>query len=463
MSFRSIVRDVRDSFGSLSRRSFDVRLTGHHRGKSQGSVQDLHDQPLVIQNSRWASLPPELLFDIIRRLEESENTWPSRKHVVACAAVCQSWRNMCKEIVKSPELCGKLTFPVSLKQPGPRDGIIQCFIKRDKSNLTYHLFLCLSPDLCMSVWFEICMRWNLQYCNLILEASTAIILGMGFIALLVENGKFLLSAKRTRRTTYTEYVISMDADNISRSSNTYIGKLRSNFLGTKFIIYDTQPPYSSAHICPPGTGKTSRRFYSKKVSPKVPSGSYNIAQVTYELNVLGTRGPRKMHCVMHSIPASALDAGGTVPGQPELLPRSLEDSFRSISFSKSLDRSIEFSSSRFSDIGESILEDDDGKLRPLVLKNKPPRWHEQLQCWCLNFRGRVTVASVKNFQLIAATQPAAGAPTPSQPAPPEHDKIILQFGKVGKDMFTMDYRYPLSAFQAFAICLSSFDTKLACE
>ncbi|XP_047168510.1 tubby-like F-box protein 8 isoform X1 [Vigna umbellata] len=427
MSFRSIVRDVRDSFGSLSRRSFDVRLTGHHRGKSQGSVQDLHDQPLVIQNSRWASLPPELLFDIIRRLEESENTWPSRKHVVACAAVCQSWRNMCKEIVKSPEFCGKLTFPVSLKQPGPRDGIIQCFIKRDKSNLTYHLFLCLSP------------------------------------ALLVENGKFLLSAKRTRRTTYTEYVISMDADNISRSSNTYIGKLRSNFLGTKFIIYDTQPPYSSAHICPPGAGKTSRRFYSKKVSPKVPSGSYNIAQVTYELNVLGTRGPRKMHCVMHSIPASALDAGGTVPGKPELLPRSLEDSFRSISFSKSLDRAIEFSSSRFSDIGESILEDDDGKLRPLVLKNKPPRWHEQLQCWCLNFRGRVTVASVKNFQLIAATQPAAGAPTPSQPAPPEHDKIILQFGKVGKDMFTMDYRYPLSAFQAFAICLSSFDTKLACE
>lgn len=45
-------------------------------------------------------------------------------------------------------------------------------------------------------------------------------------ALLVENGKFLLSAKRTRRTTCTEYVISMDVENISRSSNSYIGKLR---------------------------------------------------------------------------------------------------------------------------------------------------------------------------------------------------------------------------------------------
>lgn len=431
MSFRSIVRDVRDSFGSLSRRSFDLRLSGHHRDKSHGSFYDLSDQPPVIQDSCWANLPPELLFDVVRRLEESESTWPCRKHVVACAAVCRSWRSMCKDIVRNPEFCGKLTFPVSLKQPGPRDGTIQCFIKRDKSNLTYHLFLCLSP------------------------------------ALLVENGKFLLSAKRTRRTTCTEYIISMDAENISRSSNTYIGKLRSNFLGTKFIIYDTQPPCTSAHVPPPG--RTSRRFNSKKVSPKVPTGSYIISQIAYELNVLGTRGPRRMHCVMHSIPASALDAGGSVPGQPELLSRPLEDSFRSISFSKSLDHSTEFSSARFSDIagagGSSTNEEDDGKGKPLVLKNKAPRWHEQLQCWCLNFRGRVTVASVKNFQLIAATQQPAAAPTTSsQPtSQSDHDKIILQFGKVGKDMFTMDYRYPLSAFQAFAICLSSFDTKLACE
>ncbi|XP_076882684.1 tubby-like F-box protein 8 isoform X2 [Bidens hawaiensis] len=435
MSFRRIVRDVRDGFGSLSRRGFDVS-----RGKSQGSVNDLTDNNnsavLVVQNSRWANLPPELLFDVIKRLEESESTWPARKHVVACAAVCKYWRSMCKEIVRTPESCGKLTFPVSLKQPGSRDGTIQCFIKRDKSKLTYHLFLCLSP------------------------------------ALLVENGKFLLSAKRTRRTTWTEYVISMDPDNISRSSSTYIGKLRSNFLGTKFIIYDTQPPHSDSLMLPPG--RSSRRFTSKKVSPKVPSGSYNIAHITYELNVLGTRGPRRMHCIMHSIPASSLDPGGSVPGQPELLhpSRTLEDSFRNISFSKSMDRSTEFSSSRFSEImaaavSSEVPEDEKSKL-PLVLKNKAPRWHEQLQCWCLNFKGRVTIASVKNFQLIAAQPqpvaaqqpPAAGA---SQSAQPEHDKVILQFGKVGKDMFTMDYRYPLSAFQAFAICLSSFDTKLACE
>lgn len=449
MSFRSIVRDVRDGFGSLSRRSFEVTISGlsglaggggGHRGRSRSTVHELRDGvDIVVQESSWASLPPELLRDVVRRLEASESTWPSRRHVVSCAAVCKAWREMCAEIVTSPEFCGKLTFPVSLKQPGPRDGMIQCFIKRDKSKSTYHLYLCLSN------------------------------------AVLMENGKFLLSAKRNRKTTCTEYVISMDADNISRSSSTYIGKLRSNFLGTKFIVYDTQPPYNGAVV--PSVGRSSRRFNSKKVSPKVPSGSYNIAQVTYELNVLGTRGPRRMNCIMQSIPASSVEPGGIVPGQPDqIMPRALEESFRSMtSFSKSsiMDRSMDFSSSRdfssarFSDIGGGAImggEDGQNKERPLVLRNKVPRWHEQLQCWCLNFRGRVTIASVKNFQLIAApSQPPAGAPTPSQPAPAEQDKIILQFGKVSKDMFTMDYRYPLSAFQAFAICLSSFDTKLACE
>ncbi|KAG8043988.1 hypothetical protein GUJ93_ZPchr0458g22610 [Zizania palustris] len=417
-------------------------------GKSIGLSSELHDRPVIIQQSKWASLPPELLRDVMRRLEEDDCTWPSRKDVVACASVCTTWRDMCKDIVRNPEFCGKLTFPVSLKQPGPRDGVIQCFIKRDKSKLTYHLYLCLSS------------------------------------AVLDETGKFLLAAKRRRRTSHTDYIISVDSKNISRSSNGYIGKLRSNFIGTKFIIYDTQPPYNAGTLC--SQEQSSRRLSSRKVSPKVPTGSYPIIQVNYELNVLGTRGPRRMQCAMHSIPASAVEPGGIVPGQPkELLPRLFEESFRSstaTSFSKysTADHLTDFSSSRFSEFGGGILQDGDDveKNMPLILRNKAPRWHEQLQCWCLNFRGRVTVASVKNFQLIAAAPQPASEPShagqaaqhqthSSQPSSSSsssnHDTVILQFGKVAKDMFTMDYRYPLSAFQAFAICLTSFDTKLACE
>lgn len=155
MSFRSIIRDVRDGFGSLSRRGFEVRLPGHHRGKSHSSLHDLHDHPIIIQNSRWASLPPELLYDVIRRLEESESTWPARKDVVACAAVCRSWRVMCKDIVKSPEFCGKLTFPVSLKQVG---------------SLCYILFGTVTSLLVVFL-FNSSGRWNIGYRDSMFVAS----------------------------------------------------------------------------------------------------------------------------------------------------------------------------------------------------------------------------------------------------------------------------------------------------
>lgn len=49
------------------------------------------------------------------------------------------------------------------------------------------------------------------------------------------------------------------------------------------------------------------------------------------------------------------------------------------------------------------------------------------------------------------------------PLCPAADYIVMQFGRVADDAFTMDYNYPLCAVQAFAIALSSFDGKLACE
>ena len=93
-------------------------------------------------------------------------------------------------------------------------------------------------------------------------------------------------------------------------------------------------------------------------------------------------------------------------------------------------------------------ESESQKTPELVLENKLPRWHELLQCWCLDFGGRVKCASVKNFQLVSKDDP---------------EEIILQFGKVDCDVFTMDFKPKLlSAQQAFMICLSTFDSKLSC-
>lgn len=400
MSFRSII---------LERKGFEVKFGYSMRSRSQSHSDAIGQGSLVVldglKQSCWANMPPELLRDVLMRIEASEASWPARKHVVACAGVCRSWREIMKEIVKSPQVSGKLTFPISLKQPGPRDSLLQCYIKRNRSNQTYYLFLGL---------------------NL---AST-------------DDGKFLLSARKCRRATYTDYIISLNCDDVSRGSSTYIGKLRSNFLGTKFTVYDAHPPIYGAKV----TKSRSTRLVSlKQVSPRVPAGNYPIARVSYDLNVLGSRGPRIMQCVMDAIPASAVEPGGVAPTQTQFL-HSRIDTSPSIPFFRS-------KSTRVDNLPSVPLTcQNEGTL---VLRNKSPRWHEQLQCWCLNFNGRVTVASVKNFQLVAS--PKNGVSEQAQ------ENVILQFGKVGKDVFTMDYQYPISAFEAFAICLSSFDTKIACE
>lgn len=71
-----------------------------------------------------------------------------------------------------------------------------------------------------------------------------------------------------------------------------------------------------------------------------------------------------------------------------------------------------------------------------------------VQAFVLNFNGRVDKASVKNFQLIDDK---------------DENKVYLQFGRVGDQLFNLDFQWPFSPVQAFAIALTSFDNKFACE
>ena len=66
----------------------------------------------------------------------------------------------------------------------------------------------------------------------------------------------------------------------------------------------------------------------------------------------------------------------------------------------------------------------------------------------LDFKGRVTQGSVKNFQLARTEAP---------------DAVACQFGKVGKHEFVLDYAWPLTPLQAFGFALTSLAYKLANE
>ncbi|XP_065738148.1 tubby protein homolog [Phocoena phocoena] len=221
-----------------------------------------------------------------------------------------------------------------------------------------------------------------------------------FLHLDREDGKkvFLLAGRKRKKSKTSNYLISVDPTDLSRGGDSYVGKLRSNLMGTKFTVYDNG-------------------VNPQKASSTLESGTLRqeLAAVCYETNVLGFKGPRKMSVV---VPGMTM-----VHERVCIRPRNEHETLLSRWQNKNT---------------ESIIE----------LQNKTPVWNDDTQSYVLNFHGRVTQASVKNFQIIHGNDP---------------DYIVMQFGRVAEDVFTMDYNYPLCALQAFAIALSSFDSKLACE
>ncbi|KAM5318865.1 tubby protein homolog isoform 2-T2 [Glossophaga mutica] len=221
-----------------------------------------------------------------------------------------------------------------------------------------------------------------------------------FLHLDREDGKkvFLLAGRKRKKSKTSNYLISVDPTDLSRGGDSYVGKLRSNLMGTKFTVYDNG-------------------VNPQKASSPLESGTFRqeLAAVCYETNVLGFKGPRKMSVIVPGM--------NMVHERVCIRPRNEHETLLARWQNKHT---------------ETIIE----------LQNKTPVWNDDTQSYVLNFHGRVTQASVKNFQIIHGNDP---------------DYIVMQFGRVAEDVFTMDYNYPLCALQAFAIALSSFDSKLACE
>ncbi|XP_065694572.1 tubby protein homolog isoform X1 [Patagioenas fasciata] len=215
-----------------------------------------------------------------------------------------------------------------------------------------------------------------------------------------EHGKkvFLLAGRKRKKSKTSNYLISIDPTDLSRGGESFIGKLRSNLMGTKFTVYDNG-------VNPMKTTSSLEASVLRQ----------ELAAICYETNVLGFKGPRKMSVI---IPGMNMDHE-----RVSIRPRNEHETLLARWQNKNT---------------ESVIE----------LHNKTPVWNDDTQSYVLNFHGRVTQASVKNFQIIHDNDP---------------DYIVMQFGRVAEDVFTMDYNYPMCALQAFAIALSSFDSKLACE
>ena len=90
----------------------------------------------------------------------------------------------------------------------------------------------------------------------------------------------------------------------------------------------------------------------------------------------------------------------------------------------------------------------------LTLQNKLPKWNPQLGCLSLHFgRKRVKASSSKNFLIY--TDDVLRDRSRSDSA----EAAVFQLGKLGSRTFSLDFRYPFSPLQAFAVALTAFNAK----
>lgn len=220
-----------------------------------------------------------------------------------------------------------------------------------------------------------------------------------------DAGTFLMTAQKQVKNKTSNYAISMSKTS-GKDPDSFLGKLRSDFLGIEWVAFG------------PGLNPA-------KADPKTPQAQSmqmvreELVAVQYTASKWGAtaKGPRKMGVVIPHVQ----------PNGERLVCRTLNPQAE----------------------GLLALQKNPSATQLIdAYQNKPPKWNDQIGAYVLNFNKRVTEASVKNFQLISSNDP---------------ETVYLQFGRVDKEVFNLDFRYPISPLQAFAMCLSSFDYKLGCE
>ena len=334
---------------------------------------------------------------------------------------------------------------------------------------------------------------------------------------------FLLAATRKRAWRGNSYTITMEDDGSKTSSGSessggreYIGKLKSNFGGTEFVMFDygvkaSKKTGASKRVDKTDSGNGSVTPLSPLASPLVGGAVPALGGVAsnvgggqryqresgviqYDHFFEHTGSPIRIKIMLPNrsfYPLEQSQLSGSIlrqykaeskdsqqaantssqpqqsvgGAQPQLVdeeddeftppPTAATQSTTSASASASASTvSSPPPSPSHSPLRPKATEPDEYDYQTVgqhveVFENLRPVWHDGMNAYVLHFDNhRVREKSVKNFKLVRVNDP--------------EKRTVLQFGRVmDRNVFVMDYAWPLSAAQAFAICLSSIDPKIA--
>lgn len=369
----------------------------------------------------WAALCEPILELVMQALRGNEATVD--KSFFAVIGVCRSWRTVGRAVLfselwnRSPLIC----HPAQLFQLSPKPcegGLLKCFLQREV--LGHNVF-----------------GGTLHKFTLYLGADYQ-----------KDDKKFLLCAVQNSKQHYDVFIDLACA-------GAPVAQLVSNVLRTSYQLAPRPMPWFQDMLSD---------------YPSCVEGD-TLCKIRYQLRVHGMMLPRRMKVSLplpNGAPATApmltsinsfpRDSQDDVPALERISSLASDEDEDDVVLDATLaDDDDDAHAVRDQDLHRSLGHTDSSKSRTegvasgcVELVNKPPHWNEGLRCWCLNFRGRVKLASVKNLQLMRAHDGGVGA-----------GRLALQFGKVDAHAFILDFNPAVvNAVQALAVALTTFETKL---
>ncbi|KRX10636.1 Tubby C-terminal-like domain [Pseudocohnilembus persalinus] len=238
---------------------------------------------------------------------------------------------------------------------------MQCYIKREKSGLN---------------WFQ--PKYHMM---------------------LSDGGVYLMSAKKLTANKSTNITIIQQnmagvekSDDFSKQTTRFIGKLRGDFKGNFYTLYDT--------------GLNPKKTKDQNVHRR------QLGFYAYENKFSDQKQPTKMKAILPKVDFK------TFTQTQEFLGQSQKD-----------------------DLRQKYIQLDEENTT--WLQTKPPLYSEQHKTYYLNFGPRIQKQSIKNYQVI------------EKDGDPEN--VLLLSGRSYKDdIFVLDFAYPFSPIQAFALALTGF-------
>ncbi|MCO5576390.1 hypothetical protein L7F22_030200 [Adiantum nelumboides] len=396
----------------------------------------------------WEAVCPELFALVLRAVQQNARREAGEaRRVVALAGVCRRWRHLIQQSYSSPLAdLGLLQFPFALRQPGPCHRPVHCLLQRRGGS------------------FVLCQQH-------VGDGGT-------------EKLDFLMAARRQWRACGSCFAISASHSNFAKTGHAYMGKLRSDFWGVDFSLWEAgvtgrqqksrrlavrisfsecmrEGLRERAMVCelfckqPTASFSSNSQQWSQAAAAhasaanmigrgRQPSSSAAAGSAAPSSQTVAVRYSATPMSMLSCLPAMA-PVGGLYRQRPAALKKQKAAPTFLRSYSSMRRANLSFS--------EKSNKQQNEQANLFVMESKAPHWDEQSHCWSLDFHGRASLPSLYNFQLV---QPPLSERSSS-------DTIFLQLGKVGRDLYALHYCHPLSAFQAFSICLSSFATKVGID